>query len=387
MTASLIGRVLNPLFATARERKGRELESKQSLNGATAASMGPFGRYLVRGAGLAILLLVGLVFLPHDRYIRFQDFRIEAYARLGWIYERIHFDPTPIDVAFVGTSRTMNGVDAAAVAALMSERSGPGTRPLHAANFGIPGYGRNLHWLIARELLENRKVGVLVLEIFENETRKPHPLFVYPADVSDVLGAPALINLSYVHDIMRLPFRQLSLFVKSLWPEGFGLKRRFDPARYDGETVDNTRFVHVNGRALTPLRDGRIDPAVLDAIASSRNKEKNVHMMGRLLDDLEYHFPRYYVRQILDLADRNRVPVKFLYLTSYGRPNMPYDSNLYEGRGEIITVNDILAKKENWGDIDHLNLYGAAELSARLATMLAQDHGESHVRLGNTHSK
>ena len=61
-------------------------------------------------------------------------------------------------------------------------------------NFGFPSYGRNLHWLIARELLENREVRTLVLEVFENESRKAHPFFANVAEVSDVLQAPMLIN-------------------------------------------------------------------------------------------------------------------------------------------------------------------------------------------------
>ena len=152
------------------------------------------------------------------------------YARLGWIYERIHFDPTPIDVAFIGTSHTMNGIDAGAVAEAItqvSNGSSSGSHAVHVTNLAIPEYGRNLHWLIARELLENRKVGMLVLEIFETETRKPHPLFVYPAEVSDVLDAPLFVNLNYFHDTVRLPYRQLSLFIKTQWPEQFGLRERF----------------------------------------------------------------------------------------------------------------------------------------------------------------
>jgi hypothetical protein len=333
-----------------------------------------FATYLVVGFASAVALLAAVLLLPHDRYVRFQDFRVQAYARLGWMYERIHFDPTPIDVAFIGTSRTMEGVDAAAVADLMNGAAGRTGQKLHATNLGIPGYGRNLHWLIARELLENRKVGTLVLEVFENETRKPHPLFLYPADVSDVLGAPMLINLNYFHDILRLPFRQISLFVKSLWPEKFGLKRHFDPQQYDGETVDNTKVVHVGGHVLTPREDGRIDPAKLDAIASERREQKNLHMLGPLLNDLEYRFPRYYLQQILDLAERKGVTVKFLYLPSYGQSERPYDSSFYAGRGEMISINDILAKKENWLDPDHLNLYGAAELSNRLGGVLGRGY-------------
>lgn len=327
------------------------------------------------GGIAAALALIGMVLLPHDRYIRWQAMQTESYARLGWIYERIHFDPTPIDIAFIGTSHTMNGIDASAVGEKIAEvanSSGSHAQSLHVVNFAIPMYGRNLHWLIVRELLKNRKVGMLVLEIFENETRKPHPLFIYPADVSDVLNAPTFVNFNYFPDIVRLPYRQFSLFVKTQWPNQFGLRSHFDAKHYDGSTVDNTRFVQVHGKALTPIRDRRLDPAKLEADRQLRAKEKNLHMLGRRFDWLEYRYVRYYVEQILDLADERGVPVKFLYLPSYGQPDVPYDTVIYEGRGEIITFKDILAKQENWEDVAHLNLYGAAEVSARVGSLLAQ---------------
>jgi hypothetical protein len=323
----------------------------------------------------ALVVLVAMVLLPHDRYIRWQDMRAEAYARLGWIYERIHFDPTPIDVAFIGTSRTMCGIDAAAVSEAITQAmsgSGSAARTVNVTNFAIPSYGRNLHWLIARELLENRKVGTLVLEIFENETRRSHPAFVYPAEVSDVLDAPMFVNFNYFHDLVRLPYRQLSLFIKNQWPQQFGLRSHFDPSHYDGSTVDNTRFVQVHGKLLSPIRDRRFDPVKLEEWRQSRAREKNLHMLGERFDWLEYRYVRYYVMQILDLAERKGVLVKFLYLPAYGQPDVPYDTALYGGRGEIMTVNDILAKQENWHDFDHLNLFGAAELSARVGSLLAR---------------
>jgi hypothetical protein len=333
-------------------------------------------RNIFLGVVTSIAALVCMVLLPHDRFIRFQDMRVEAYARLGWIYERIHFDPTPIDVAFIGTSHTLTGVDAAAAAHVIEEigkQSNSGVRSAHLTNLAFPNYGRNMHWIIARELLENRQVGMLVLEIFENETRKPHPLFVYPAEVSDIIDAPLLVNLNYFHDMARLPFRQLSLFIKTLWPEQFGLKQRFDPAHYGGETVDNTRLVQINGQAITSIRNKRMEPDALVSAASQRRSGKNLHMMGRNLEELEYRFPRYYVSKILALADRKHVPVIFLYLPAYGQVDYPFDTKLYDGKGKIITVNDILRKTENWADLDHLNLFGAAELSARLGAVLAHD--------------
>ena len=40
--------------------------------------------------------------LPHRTAVRWQSTQTEAYARLGWVYQRIHDDPTPIDIAFIG---------------------------------------------------------------------------------------------------------------------------------------------------------------------------------------------------------------------------------------------------------------------------------------------
>jgi hypothetical protein len=116
-----------------------------------------------------------------------------------------------------------------------------------------------------------------------------------------------------------------------------------------------------------------MEPDALESAASQRRSGKNLHMMGRNVEELEYRFPRYYVSKILAIADRKHVPVIFLYLPAYGQVDYPFDTKLYDGRGKIITVNDILLKTENWADLDHLNLFGAAELSARLGAVLAHD--------------
>lgn len=319
---------------------------------------------------VALAALAGSLAIPHDRYIRWQEMRSEAWARLGWIYERVHFDETPIDIAFIGTSHTMNGVDGAAVQAALAEAGG-GCR--HVVNFAFPSYGRNMHWLIARELLEHRTVRTLVLEVFENESRKAHPLFVNVADVSDVLQAPALINLNFLTDIAQLPARQVMLGLKTLLPERFGLHRQFDPSHYDGPDVDNTRQVQVGGVALTPLRDRVLPPGQLERAAERARAAKNTNMLGARFEALEYRYPRYYLDRILDLARQRGVTVKFLYLPSYayvlGGTRNPA---LYAGRGEMLTTGDLLANADYWYDPDHLNLQGAAVLSAELGRRLAE---------------
>ena len=54
----------------------------------------------------AILALAAMVALPHDKYLRYQSLNDHTAPNAYWIYERIHTDPTPIDIAFIGSSRT-----------------------------------------------------------------------------------------------------------------------------------------------------------------------------------------------------------------------------------------------------------------------------------------
>lgn len=332
-------------------------------------------------AAVAVLALAGSLAIPHDRYIRWQDIRSEAWARLGWMYERIHFDQTPIDIAFIGTSHSMNGVDGAAVQAALAE-AGAGCR--RVVNLAFPSYGRNIHWLIARELLEHRQVRTLVLEVMENESRRAHPFFHTVANAKDVINAPLFVNLNFFSDLAHLPARQVMLGLKTLMPERFGLRREFDPARYDGPDVDNTRQVQVGGVALTALRDAAMPRERLEREAAWARAGKDANMLGARLEALEYRFARYYLARILALARERGVEVKFLYLPSYAfLRDRPRDPALYAGHGEMLAPGEVLADPGYWGDLHHLNLHGAAALSAHLGAVLAGPGGGTlAARLG-----
>ena len=89
-----------------------------------------------RGFLLTVLLLVlalfaGTVALPHNPYIRYQMLRNTLHERAQWIYERTHFDPTPIDIIVVGPSRSASAIDAPLLSQLLSDRLG---RPIHTVN-------------------------------------------------------------------------------------------------------------------------------------------------------------------------------------------------------------------------------------------------------------
>lgn len=328
------------------------------------------------GFAAFVVTLAAMVAIPHNRSVRWQAVRTEAYARLGWAYERIHDDPTRLDIALIGTSHTMNGVDGLAVAQGIAAHGvhDVSGRCLTVTNLAIPSYGRNMHWLLTRELLSRRQPKAIVLEVFENETRKPHPLFSVVATTRDIVDAPKLLNTNYVGDLIRLPYRQLELGIQSLAPTEFGLKTAFDPARYDGSTVDNTRLISVHGQAFTPPLTRVMDPRKLEAEAAEIRANKNLSMLPASLAEYEYAVPNRYVGDLLALADAKRIPVYLLYLPGYGQPPLPYDMRLYQGR-KILTLNDILARREYWQDVHHLNSQGAVQVSRRLADLLAREMG------------
>ena len=326
------------------------------------------------GAGLAAmaLMLAAMVALPHTDYIRWQAPKQEAEARLGWLYERIHYDPTPIDVAFIGTSHTLNGIDAAAVQARIAAdglRNADGSC-VTVTNLAIPAYGRSLHWEIARELLSVRKPKLLVVEVFESETRKAHPYFADIGTVGDIVGAPMLVNVGYMKDLIRLPYRQLSLAVKSANPAAVGLKPRFDPGDYDGSNVDNSRYVNIDGVELTPYRDKVMPAAQLERAAARIAARKEPNMLGPAFAQYEYALPRRYMGNILALAKARGVPVRFLYLPGYGRPAAPVTLPGMAIADRTLFVNDILKNTGIWYDNEHLNADGAKLLSQRLGAML-----------------
>jgi hypothetical protein len=64
---------------------------------------------------VALAIHAAVCLLPENDYRRWQSLDGAMYEHLHWMYERIHFDPKPIDIAIFGLSRTKVGLSAAAV--------------------------------------------------------------------------------------------------------------------------------------------------------------------------------------------------------------------------------------------------------------------------------
>jgi len=221
------------------------------------------GVMLLALLALAAVLCAASVALPHNPYIRFQQFASGDFSRVRWVYERIHFDPTPIDVAVIGSSRTEAAISAPKLEMALSAQLG---RPVHVANLAVPLEGRDTHYVIAQELMRAHPETRLVLLSLVEPIRRSHPAFRNIADARTVLTQPMWLNYYWLDNAAFLPYRNLSLFFQSRFPALFGMDAQFNAPRYaqqGGTAFDTTKSFRLDNGALVD-RESLKDEAVLD---------------------------------------------------------------------------------------------------------------------------
>jgi hypothetical protein len=334
---------------------------------------------------LALTLMVALAgsiaccFLPHDRYILFQTVAAESdYSfPLKWIYERIYDDPTAIDIAFVGTSHTQSGVNSAVVESTLRAHGDPA----HVVNFALPFLGRDLEYLIVKELLTTRTIRQLVIELQESEPIYPHPAFQRLADPADILSAPMLLNTGYLLNLVTLPQRQVSLFARSCFPSLFGLHPAFAPADYAGPHWDDTYAMHTRQGFDNP-RTAVHPPAFFDPyVLNLRRAAAENQALARWLEflpfrhNLLYRYNWHYLEAMIALAQQHKVGIVFLYLPSFNGPDSPDDVAAFSRLAPVLVPRQALENAALWQNVGHFNAAGAEELSRWLGTMLSQAPG------------
>ena len=326
----------------------------------------------------AALLLAALAALPDQPYLRFQTLSQTIHFRVQWSYERIHFDPTPIDIAVIGNSRMGAGINAPALGAALSARLG---RQVHVVNLSTPQEGRNIHWVMVRELLETRpEVSMILLSVIEQPPRVSHPAFASLASREDILTAPALINLEWLPDILSLPYRQLSLFVKGLLPGRFGMSPEFDVRNYSGPDYDTTEtFTLPDGHVID--RDSAIPAAELLKSATPRIRGITPPALPGALSDYEFAVERSYTRRIADLAKRHGVGVGFIYLPIYSNEAEVQDLDFYTRFGPVFEARQMIHAAQYFSDYGHSNHQGALALVPWLADAIVAEMKDGRLSL------
>src|ERR1700722_13184983 len=315
---------------------------------------------ILAALAVALVLNVAVCLLPENDYQKWQ--LQDPDGRLRWIYERIHFDPTPIDVAIVGPSRAQLGLSAAAIEQELGQRG----KRLNVANFAMLGSGRDLQWAILDELFKAKSPKVVVLEVDEEPYPFGHFLFkhVGPTEAIVFPSSPFLHN--YLYNLAYLPIRKLKLFGANLFPGLFGLTKEFDPEHYAQNRTDYSTSFIGDGKLVD--MEHPVPRATL--LAEPREPVPRT-LVARLLTRLNGGEDHLFTEKIAREAKAHGAKLVFVHLPMFEGPTTVSDEDFLKQFGPVLNYGDLAPHDELFENWSHLNHAGAMNASARLADAVA----------------
>lgn len=288
---------------------------------------------------LPIILLVFL--FPQDKKQVYAALKDDCDNRANWMYQRIYENPLPVDIAFIGSSRTENSINERLLEYYIPE--------YRTLNFAYCRYGRNLHYMLIKNLIEEKQVRAVVLEVRQEENPYSHPVGAYFMENEDILTSYPFFNKDWFGDWatafqFRLQLTQEAIFDNQmeLIPDSneYGF--------YPNYTVPDLTEINKEGAERKKADDGGF-------------KRK-----------MENTYPLHYLKRIAALCSENNVRLIFLYLPSYGVPQTePTHADFYRKHGTLlIPPNNILQNINNWADPNHFNPDGSVLMSRLLGEEL-----------------
>ncbi|MEO0586227.1 MAG: hypothetical protein AAF078_01180 [Planctomycetota bacterium] len=281
-----------------------------------------YGRYPWVLFAFAVVWAVVLVALPDDAYVRFQQLGGD-FVKAQWVYERIVFDDAPIDVAVLGTSRTMDAVDSG----MLSEAVSAAGTPIVAANLAVPQHGRNLHRAFLERALEHKAPALVLIEVREIEDRRGHAMFAEVADVDEMLGQPLVLHFNVLSDAAKFARRRPTVALASLMPSVAEVDPAFDAGAYWGTHP----AYHREGDVYAELSKD-----FLDHLASDYDRDVADRVLPGSLAGLEHRFAVDTLERIAAAAEAEGAGVAFYYLPGYGSGGRePVHADVYRELGEL----------------------------------------------------
>ena len=321
----------------------------------------------------AVLFAVAATFLPDNPYLRFQALDGTIYGWLRHDYERAHFDPRPVDVVILGSSRTARGIDPEVMEQTLRQAGHPAT----VYNTSVVGEGRNIQWVIFRQMLAAKQPKLVVISIAEHDFPWGHDSFRFVAPASEIWREAALGLHDSRKNLPYLPFRQLRLFAMGLAPQAFGMDATFDPQRYKKDAADNWAALHLGYKRTSDGQWVDINKPVPRAalLADEARNESDYHLQSKLprfIRDIQDVDNRVYVDLIVREARKRHIQVVFLYLPGFHRGDKPIQNRAYyEKYGPIVDDTDLSEHDELYYDWSHLNPTGMTLASRRLGAAIA----------------
>ena len=288
-----------------------------------------------------VLIIISL--LPVNKRFKYQGLKNDCYNHGIWVYDRIFNNSKAIDIAFLGSSRTINGVNDK----LISGKINIG----EAVNLAYCRLGRNITYVLLKEIPQDKKLKYLFIEVRENESRYSHPIFPYIAQSSDV--------------ILPNPFFNRDIF-KDMWTH-FAYK------------IEITQDIIYQNESAVPIKtDGFGFSSFKDTVSSDKLEKIKIKRsipkteLSKVEQKFHGNYARIYLKKISEICIERNIDIFFLYLPSYGTNfDKPNEYDTYKKYGEVlIPPSHILENQTNWYDENHLNQTGANEISLWIAKQI-----------------
>lgn len=335
---------------------------------AGARALSP-ARYALTACATCVLAWAALFFLPTDPYQRHAALRSTDYIKGAWIYERLNFDPTPVDIAFLGSSRTMEGVDAATVEADLATDG----VAAHVVNLALPSLGQDTPALLARMLAETKRPRIVFVETDYLVSRGSSPAFSLLATPQEALGAPFVVNEWLPANLLRIAARNLSL----TWKRLTGQSAVFDPTAYRGAHWEDV--LRVTGR------DGRLGRARVTHMSIASFESEAAIWQGNLLRKsrqyhdwawVELHYAETWQQRMLEALQTSGTHIVLLSMPPVGMKEPPFHATTLRQYGEFWALPDLVAHDHTlWDNPTHMNYWGAEAYSHWLARQLRDRQG------------
>jgi hypothetical protein len=320
-------------------------------------------RLLCAAVGVAFILAAAVCLLPENDYQRWQLVDGTIYGQVRWMYERIHFDPKPIDIAILGSSRTQLGLSAAAVERELALHG----KPANVVNFSLVGEGRNIEWAILDELWKAKSPKAVVLLVDDQPYPLGHAAFKYVAPAKAIVFPPTPFLHNYLYDLAYLPARKVRLFGANLFPDLFGMSKRFDPEWYARIRTDfSTNFIGEFGK-LVDMED----PVPRATLLAQPRVAFPHTLMTRAFTRLSGGEDRLYIEKIAREAKAHGAQLMFVYVPMFNGPPTIDDLDFLKQFGPVLNDGDLAPHDELFENWSHLNHAGAMKASARLADAIA----------------
>ncbi|WP_193143383.1 hypothetical protein [Meridianimarinicoccus sp. MJW13] len=359
-----------PPAANARQAGDRSVETPVTDKPGWLSRPLGLGRFLGLVAAVFLGAFALTLALPHDPYIRYQSFKGTIFDRLGWVYERLAYDDTPIDVLVIGSSRTARGANVEQLEAALAERG----VSAHVANVSIPASGFDWRLTVLREALKHHpEIKLVIWELVEVFPRDGHQTFGDLARPGELLSSPWLVNRTLPVNLAALPYRQMELGLASLLPEAFGYAKDFDPAGYLGPAPDHRGFNDPGWSVDAEARQtSALDHALAIAADSAQRREEITWPVPAIPDALEFGVSRAYLRDLDRLAETHGFETAFLFLPFYDGYGDAHEAEWVQQFGDYWAARFLATDPENYVDAAHGSSLGIARLTPWLADRIAR---------------